>query len=334
VSRRALGAATLAGLVVTAAGCPGGETCAPVWQEAVARADLDRPILSLWGTGDTLYGVGGGVGDAARRALVLRRAAGRWDTLDPGHDETLWWVWGTADGRAVWMVGEDGLALRWDGAAFEVLPRLTGATLFGVWGSGPDDVWLCGGTPGGGTGADNDVVLHWDGQRLSPAGPPATGAAFFKVWGSGPDDVWVVGEGGTIWQRTAAGWRRHDAPGRDALTTVHGCGADEIYAVGGMAVYRYDGAAWAKDETATPLAAANGVHCGRDEVLVVGNGGLKLRRPRGAAAWIDESFAAPYYADLHVAFADAAGDLWAAGGNYNAPPSVGREGLLARFGCP
>jgi hypothetical protein len=321
--------------LVALAGCsPPADDCRPGWRPVFERAELDRPILSLWGAGEVVYGVGGGLRAAGLPALVMRFDGDAWTTLDTGRDETLWWVWGTGDGAAVWMVGERGLALRWDGRAFEVMPRLTEATLYGVWGTGPDDVWLCGGTPGGGGGRPNDVVLHWDGRELRADGPPAAGVAFFKVWGSGPDDVWVVGEGGAIWQRTPAGWRAHASGARDSLTTVHGCGASDVWAVGGGSVLRYDGAAWARDPAAMPLSGANGVHCGRDEVLVVGNGGMRLRLERTAARWVDETLEDPYYADYHAAWIAPSGALWAAGGNYNAPATSGRYGILGFRGCP
>ncbi len=105
------------------------------------------------------------------------------------------------------MVGEQGLILRWDGSSLTQVVTGTSATLYGVWGSSSSDVWIVGGTPNQGSAAPNDLVYHWDGQSLtSTDAPTPKGAAFFKVWGSAPGDLWVSGEGGTLWQRSAAGW--------------------------------------------------------------------------------------------------------------------------------
>ncbi len=60
--------------------------------------------------------------------------------------------------------------------------------LFGVWGSGPSDVWAVG---WGGT------ILRWDGRAWARVSSGAT-VDLLGVWGSGPSDVWAVGEGGTI----------------------------------------------------------------------------------------------------------------------------------------
>ncbi len=59
------------------------------------------------------------------------------------------------------------------------------AALYGIWGSGPNDVWTVG---------SNGAVFHWDGTTWSAervatdAGQPKP---LYGIWGSGPDDVWA-----------------------------------------------------------------------------------------------------------------------------------------------
>jgi hypothetical protein len=321
-------------LALACAGCPGEEPCAPGWKELLDRTTIGRPLLSIWGRGDDVFLVGGGVmASPERNGVLLRWDGAAWETRELGRGQTLWWIWGPDGPGDVWMVGDRGLALRWDGVAVSEVQTGTTATLFGVWGSGPADVWLVGGSPGGGAERPNDLVLRHDGQGFRRDEPPARGAAFFKVWGSGPDDVWIVGEGGVIWQRTPAGWVSHDSGTRDSLTTVHGCGPDEVYAVGGQTVLRYDGTSWSQLPV-QPLSTAVGVHCGPDQVLVVGNGGLKMRYVRAADAWLYESLAPPFFADFHAAWIAPSGALWAAGGNFNAPPTAPRVGMIGFHGCP
>jgi hypothetical protein len=103
--------------------------------------------------------------------------------------------------------------------------------------------------------------------------------------------------------------------------------------VGGFEVHRWDGGAW-RLEDVTPGSTLNGVHCGAAEVLVVGNGGVKLRLDRAAGRWIDETLDAPYDTDFHAAWISPAGALWAGGGNFNHPPSAPRFGVLGVSGCP
>jgi hypothetical protein len=154
------------------------------------------------------------------------------------------------------------------------------------------------------------------------------------VWGAGPDDVWVSGEGGTLWHKTASGWVDESLPTAATISTVHGCAADEVYAVGGRAIYRRDARGWSQ----LPIelfGIAAGVACGADDVLVVGSGGLKLRLDKRSGAWSDETLEAPYDTDFHGAWVSPGGALWAVGGNYIAPAAqiARRTGVLARRGC-
>jgi hypothetical protein len=301
--------------------------------------NLDRSVLSMWGDGTDVYLVGGGLGVTGKGALVLRYDGSSFTELPTGKNDSLWWVWGTPDGSDVWMVGENGLALRWNGTQFTTVDTAgTTATLYGVWGSSSSDVWMVGGSPGKGSTAPNDIVLHWDGTTLSTtAGPPAKGAAFFKVWGSGADDLWIVGEHGTMWRRMGGSWM--DYSGQvgtpDSLFTVNGCSANEVYAVGGQHVYGFDGTTWKSLPAAVVPSSAVGVACGTDQVLVVGGGGLKLRFSRADATWHDETLSPVYDTDFHAAFIGADGNLWASGGNYNSPPAAGpRIGVVDYYGCP
>jgi hypothetical protein len=307
------------------------------WQWQTVNGDLDRSALALWGrSDDDLYVVGGALG-APGGALVLHKDAGGWSEIPTGSDATLWWVWG-APGAAtdVWMVGENGTILRYDGARVTEVPSGTAAHLYGVWGSSSSDVIIVGGRPGPEEGPD-DVVLHWDGRALTAVElPEAKGAALFKVWGASPDDLWVTGESGTIWHRTASGWVDESLPDVfDTLATVHGCSAGEVYAVGGRSVYRRGAGGWAEVPGLDLFAATAGVSCGEDGVLVVGSGGLKLRLDRATGEWIDETRQAPYDTDFHGAWVSPAGSSWAAGGNYIAPASQidRRTGILAVRGC-
>lgn len=305
----------------------------PKW--STVFANLDRSVLAAWGSSDkNIYLVGGGLGVGP--ALVLYRTGDSWRELDTGRPETLWWVWGASEGMDVWMVGEQGLILRWNGTAFQAIPSGTKATLFGVWGAAEDDVWIVGGLPGHGPDVDNDVVLHWDGRTLArDTSFPLRGAALFKVWGAAAQDVWVVGEAASLWRRDPRGWQSYSIPelGPISLLTVHGCSATEVYATGGQSLLLWNGVAWAPLPTSL-LAPAQGVSCGADGVLVVGLGGLKLRYARATETWHDEQFESPWNSDFHGAWMSPDGSAWAVGGNYAEPASAGvRVGVVAYYGA-
>jgi hypothetical protein len=235
------------------------------------------------------------------------------------------------------MVGENGLVLREQAGGLTTVPSGAQATLFGVWGSAADDIWVVGGTPGAGVDATNDVALHWNGTAFdASAGPPARGATFFKVWGAAADDLWIVGEGGTMWHRGTSGWEDHsdELHTRYNVTVVHGCSSTDVWAVASQTAYHWDGARWSEVTAARLRSVAFGVACGAPGALIVGNGGLKLRWDRATDRWIDESMAEPFDADFHGAWIGPDGSLWAAGGNYNAPATTGRYGRVGFSGCP
>jgi hypothetical protein len=333
-SRVLLGAAALC-----LAGCPDELPPAPqppaAWQVVLDEGDLDRAVLSIWGSGPSdVFAVGGPLGNAGFETLALHYDGSAWRELPPGGDETLWWVGGSGP-TDVWMVGERGRILHWDGASFAEHDAGTTATLWGVLALSPTDAWIVGGTPGEGTAAPNDIVLRWDGASWSPEPlpDPPLGRALYKGWGESSEDLYVVGELGIIWHRADTTWERQDDPGlaNGTLFTVHGCSAAEVYAVGGSAVLRSDGQAWSRLEVDLGNSV-NGVACGGPgDVAIVGFGGLKQRLVDGA--WVDEFTLEPY-TDLHAVWAEGGGSFWAVGGDFLSSPMADRprKGVIARFG--
>ncbi|HEY6458798.1 MAG TPA: hypothetical protein VIY73_01570 [Polyangiaceae bacterium] len=308
------------------------EAGAPAWH--VVLENLTPTLLSIWGTSATdVFAVGGPLGNGTPTA-VLHYDGTAWTDLHAGGTDTFWWVHGTA-GTDVWFVGTSGRIAHWDGTQFAAFTSGTTATLFGVFAASATDVWAVGGTPDAGTSQPNDILLHYDGTSWSPSPLPQTlGRAFFKVWGTGSDDLYVVGELGTIWHRTGTTWALEaDSPpvATGNLTTVHGCSATEVYAVGGDDVLRWDGTAWSRANVSLENIV-NGVSCASPgDVVLVGGGGLKQRLVAGA--WVSD-FATEPHQDLHGAWSDPSGGFWAAGGDFlsDPQPNATRLGTLAYYG--
>lgn len=323
------------------AGCPsddGAPPCEPGW--ASLSSTLPRAALSVQGTAaDDVWVVGGGLGLGG--PMIRHWDGVTWSsvTLD-GDDRSLWWVWPEARGVA-WVVGERGaihrVALGGGAPAIEDHSITTAATLYGAWGAGPDDVFFVGGIPNARRDDDDDLILRWDGVAMAPlAGVPSRGATLFKIWGSSSTDLWVSGEGGTMLHVGGAELTDHSAElaTPSSVLTVHGCAADDVWAVAGQGLYRFDGTAWTRRTDVTLGSAANGVSCGPDRVLVVGNAGLKASLDRVAGTWTDERRAPPTATDLHGAWIDPAGRAWAVGGNFNQPGATTRTGAAGIDGCP
>lgn len=337
------------GVAVTLGGCPGddtGEGDASVDAGPAGRAAwhtvadrLEGALLSVWGTSSRdVWAVGGALGNGGPPLVV------RWDgaalaRVPTTGTETYWWVHGTGPDD-VWLVGERGRISHWNGTALEERPSPTTATLFGVLALAKNDAWAVGGTPDD-AAAPNDVLLHWDGSAWTQETLPGTPlkVALYKVWGTSADDLWIVGDTGVIWHRIGGAWKREgEGVARGRLTTVAGCSASEVYAVGGRELLSWNGAAWTRSDTQL-LSDVNGVACApasapqRDHgrVVVVGAGSLKLRLVDGA--W-QSDFGKEPLSDLHGAWADETGAFWGAGGNFIAAarPGASRAGVLARFG--
>jgi hypothetical protein len=313
-----------------------GEAGATALGWSLPLQGLQPSLLSVWGTSQSdVFAAGGGLGNGTP-ATLLHYDGTAWKDLGAGGTDTFWWVHGTSD-HDVWAVGTSGRIVHWNGTAFTSLPSGTTATLYGVWASTATDVWVVGGTPGGGTAQPNDVLLHYDGTSFTPSPLPMTfGRTFFKVWGTSSANLYVVGEYGTIWHRTGTTWALEaDQPKPLAsgnLTTVSGCSATDVYAVGGLDVLQSDGTTWSRG-AATVENGVNGVACGAPgHVVLVGFGGYRQRLVAGA--WIDDTASSPLEHDLHGAWADPQGGFWAAGGGFVDMPKAGasRNGVLAYYG--
>jgi len=135
---------------------------------------------------------------AAFGGQVLWREGGGWrvDELPTDADTEIWGVWG-ASRDDVWAVGGTGdgepVAFRYDGSDWSAveLPDLeadregdiTVESLFKVWGTGADDVFMVG---------EQGAIVHWNGDTLEDQSVDLR-KDLISVWGSGPDRVVAAG---------------------------------------------------------------------------------------------------------------------------------------------
>ncbi|MDB4966919.1 MAG: hypothetical protein JWN44_2608 [Myxococcales bacterium] len=312
--------------VLVIAGCT-----EPRW--SVPLPALDRVPLSVaerasddvWAAGGALSSGGGG--------LLVHYDGKAWTALETGSDATLWWVH-VLSATSVWSVGERGTIVHWSGALeMQSQPALTTATLYGVWGTSDDDLWVVGGDPD-----RSGVILRRDASGWRDVTPVGTKSAFFKVWGSRSDDVYVCGQEGALWHWDGSALAAIDTGlGRSTpLLTVAGRSASDVYAVGGLGngvVLHFDGGSWQR-LTGAPFDEAPGLAGvavnAEGSAIVVGGGGTKLRRGAAGGAWTDETTQATRV-DLHAASFVGA-EIFAVGGNYQAPAPAVRVGVVAHWG--
>jgi hypothetical protein len=171
----------------------------------------------------------------------------------------------------VWAASGNSI-YHWDGAQWTGVVqtrREDAAALWGVSGSGPEDVWTMDFDYGfairhwdgegwsapttleqGGPFAwdlwvagPNDVwvfevgsaqILHGDGIAFSPSWSADMNVApprfIVDVWGSRPDDIWAVGTIILHWDGT--GWSELPSPTSAQLVVMGGSGADDVWAFG------------------------------------------------------------------------------------------------------
>jgi hypothetical protein len=191
--------------------------------------------------------------------------------VDPGNDGGLLaWVesgsgtavslngiWGQRT-NDMWIVGDAGTTLHWNGNQWSPMPTQTTERLTGVWGAASDDVWAIG---------DHGTLLHWvlawtgstfpNGQSFSrlfgiSLGNPkmwavgGNAAAHFDstwstmaidtpaatgVWVDSEDNPWVVG-GSDLLHRVAT-WSKTSGSASDRYNAIWGSANDDLWVVGG-----------------------------------------------------------------------------------------------------
>jgi hypothetical protein len=296
------------------------------WSQLFSK--LPGALISVWGTdANDVWSVGGDAGDGDG-PMVMHFDGSGWTRHLLGESGDLWWVHGFAGGP-LFLGGEDGMILRYEGGVFERMPTPTSAgTVFGIWGAAPDDVWAVGGagsTPTGG------FLWHYDGKDWSPSPlAPATlasDATVFKVWGTAADDVWFVGTGGFIHHYDGKALTTVESPVEETLFTASGANG-RVYAVGGDGVIlEHAGSSWSN---AAPGNARqmNGVAARGDDAFAVGVYGGVMRREAGE--WRDVDTGLFFQDDYHGVWLDPDGGAWCVGGQIAAYPLV--EGALTYFG--
>ena len=260
------------------------------WQST--PSDDDQALYTVWGSSAN------DVWAATSSTLIVHRAPNgveppRWKR-EPVVDPSNWRVyalWG-ASADELYAVGgyPDSLGalnivrrrtLVDGGAAWDAIRACDYCGLAaGIWGSGPDDIWLVG----------------YQGQAVHTNAPDAGSSAWQPVqtqtrsnmaalWGSAPNDVWAVGAAGILrhWTNDVGSpqpkWASVDSPTTEDLYAVWGSGPQDVWATGNHGtVIHYDGTSWATLRAtglASPLDVAPlyGIWgSSADDVWIVGYG--------------------------------------------------------------
>jgi hypothetical protein len=192
-----------------------------------------QTIFGIWGaTPDDLWAVGGASDSTGGFAWRLQGGGDTWlpEPSLPAEVATGAAVWKIYGARAddAWLVGSNGVALHWDGAALTPGETGVGSSLFTVHHQGGRYAAVGGHATG--------IILEREGDQwvnVTPAEPPA-GLAGVTL---GPGGLGLaVGTFGALLTRSDAGWQEA-ALGFNLGQNLHGSWIDEtggLWAVGGQ----------------------------------------------------------------------------------------------------
>lgn len=148
----------------------------------------------------------------------------------------------------VWVVGNkrdlsEGNIYHFDGSNWTQVLSVPSATIAGIWGSGPRDLWAVGSHE---LSTPRTLCLHWDGASWTESSA-CGGTRGEDLWGSGPDDIWVVGSntlssGSKILHWDGTAWSPSDYHG-GFTWAVWGSGPRDVWAAG-FSLSHWDGTAW------------------------------------------------------------------------------------------
>jgi hypothetical protein len=197
---------------------------------------MDTPgtetVFGIWGASpDDLWAVGGASESTGGFAWRLSAGSDTWTPepslpVEVAGGAAVWKAYGTA-ANDVWLVGSNGVALRWDGSTLVPGDTGVGSSLFTVHES-EGRYAAVGGLASG-------IVVEYDGSQWTDVtpDPPPQGLAGVTLGGGGAGIA--VGTFGGVLTRSNAGWALEDLP-FPVSKSLHGSWIDPdggLWAVGG-----------------------------------------------------------------------------------------------------
>jgi len=288
------------------------------WDEAFDTSSTGA-LSGVWGTApDDVWIVGG----VPEQGEAWHYDGTNWSEVAvPSGVGLLVWVHGFAP-NDVWAVGVDGAGAHWDGSAWSAVDLGVTEDLWGIFGLADDDMWIVGGDPDEG----DPIILHFDGTTATPVAlsadeNPRGAKTLFKVWGTG-GQLFITGQTGTLLQYDGTDWRfvSGGAEADQDFVSLWGTSSDHIVAVGGRGngrIATYDGSAWTT-RSPTGIGGLNAVTMlSETEAIVGGVNGYVGNFDPTTGVLEDEAFLSTD--DIHAAWSDGAGTVWAVGGNFLEP---------------
>ncbi|MEM9073345.1 MAG: hypothetical protein AAGE52_32875 [Myxococcota bacterium] len=161
---------------------------------SVQNTPTSENLWGVWGAApDDVYAVGGS-GRSGSVATVIHFDGSGWTAVETpelsrANVFAFFKVWGSS-ANDVWVVGQRGALLHFDGSEWREELIGTSEDLISVWGTGPNRVAVVG-------GRSNGWVFRYDGESWESAQPSAL-PGFNGVWMGDPDVIHVAGAEGQL----------------------------------------------------------------------------------------------------------------------------------------
>lgn len=213
------------------------------WTSQISGTDF--VIFDVWGSSPTnVYGAVGD-DDTGQMGAILHYDGISW-THEVIDAPFLLGIWGSSSSD-LFAVGRWGTILHFDGNQWSEQASGTTETLWDVWGSSPTNVFAVG---SGGT------ILHYDGTSWSPQAS-GTSVELRGVWAISETRAFAVGwhtAGGTTvalaYEGSSWSLANNGFTAPVVLLGVWGRSPTDVYAVGNVGIWRYDGSAWTQEAQA------------------------------------------------------------------------------------
>lgn len=229
------------------------------WTREPSRAG--GRFLGAWARGNDVWFVG------ESGSVLVSNAQGTRSLSQGPHEEVF--VAQCVGANAVWLASYEAM-LFWDGQTLREVPAPSFGSIYGMWSSGPRDVWAVGAY---------DYALHWDGNdwtRVETGLNHDGSDALWGIWGSAANDVWAVGSAGAVIHWNGSAWSRVDIGSAANLLDIWGFGPRDLWIAGrdegGGVVLHYDGTRWTEQHGFTSLTGLWGAST--NDIWTTGYDGL------------------------------------------------------------
>jgi len=223
---------------------------------------------------------------AGSGTIVHSTGDGAWMHQNPATTARFTGIWGSGP-QDIYISAFSNLILHTVGdGKWEHTVFAAGRTYEDVWGSGPGDVYA---VSGGATRFKNGTWVEPT-ERVSTDGEPLR-----ALWGSSASDVYIAGSGGSVFHSIGDGKWQKQVTGATNLQDITGNGKGDVYALSVTSVFHSIGnGVWTPQPVPALLdgGTPEGMRCiwALDSTAVyVGTSEGRLFRSGGSGSWVAQT---------------------------------------------